>query len=182
MERPTKYVLLDRDGTVIVEKNYLSDPAAVELLPGAAEGLRQMRAQGYGLILVTNQSGIGRGFFTENDLKLVHKRLEQLLEAEGVKLDAIYVCPHAPAVDCECRKPKPKLAKQAAADFDFHLGEAWVIGDKQADVDLARNSGARSILVRTGYGRQTEASGAVPDYIADDLLDASRRLRRETQS
>lgn len=181
MERQRRYVLLDRDGTVIVEKNYLSNPDDVELLPGAAEGLRRLGEEGYGLILVTNQSGIGRGMLTENDVKQVNKRLQQLLEASGVALDAVYMCPHAPQDNCDCRKPLPKMAQDAARQFGFVLQNSWVIGDKPADVALARNIGARSILVRTGYGRETETLGVAPDFIADDLLEASMHLLRAPQ-
>ncbi len=179
MERPSKpYVLLDRDGTVIVEKNYLADPDGVELLPGAVEGLRLLLAAGYGLVLITNQSGVGRGYFTLEDLGRVNQRLEQMLAEAGIRLEGIYICPHAPEQDCECRKPKPKLAIDAAAELGFDLQQAWMIGDKSADVDLARNAGTRAVLVRTGYGRKTEAAGVVADYVAEDLSAAAARILR----
>jgi D-glycero-D-manno-heptose 1,7-bisphosphate phosphatase len=178
MERP--YILLDRDGTVIAEKHYLSDPAQVELLPGAADGLRLLQEAGYGLVLITNQSGIGRGMFTQQDLERVHARLEELLAAEGVHLDGIYSCPHAPEEDCDCRKPRTKLVRDAARDFGFNLTETWVVGDKLADIDLARNAGARSILVRTGYGQDAEAKGAKADVVVDGLREAAVVIRKTT--
>ena len=182
MERVSgSFLLLDRDGTLIVEKNYISNPAQVELLPGAVEGLKSLQRAGFQFILLTNQSGVGRGLFTELDVDLVHDRLRQLLHAEGIELAAIYLCPHAPAENCACRKPLPKLALDAASDFGFDLRNTWMIGDKQVDVELARNIGARSILVRTGYGRETEAAGVSADYIADDLVEASRHLLPASQ-
>lgn len=186
MERSSKlekrFVLLDRDGTLIAEKHYLRDPDQVELLPGAVEGLRLLRENGFGLILVTNQSGIGRGMFSVEDLCLVHARLEGMLRDKGVWLDAIYTCPHAPEEHCACRKPQPKLAFDAARDFGFELKTAWMVGDKAADVELATNCGARSVLVRTGYGRETEAAGVTADLVVDDLATASRHLSHQELS
>ena len=177
MERVSgSFLLLDRDGTLIVEKNYLSDPDEVELLPGVVVGLGALQRAGFQFILLTNQSGVGRGLFTVRDVDLVHARLREILRVEGIELAGIYVCPHAPADNCACRKPRPKLALDAAADFGFDLRKSWMIGDKQADVELAGNIGARAILVRTGYGKETEASGVSADYIVDDLLEASKRL------
>ncbi len=168
------YVLLDRDGTIIVEKNYLSTAAGVELLPGAVEGLRILRRAGFGLIIITNQSGIGRGKLTPETLAEIHAELQRQLGAGGVQIDAFYHCPHLPDDNCACRKPKPLLALQAASDFGFDLGQSFVIGDKPADIALGTNCGARTILVRTGYGRDFEAGGLTADFIAEDLVEAAR--------
>ncbi len=170
-----RFVLLDRDGTINVEKAYLSSADALELLPNAAAGLRAMLGLGLGLVVLTNQSGIGRGYFSAETVAEIHRALSALLAQEGVALDGIYVCPHAPTDGCPCRKPAPGLAEQAARDLGFRPEESFVIGDKAADVELARRLGATAILVRTGYGREVESSGeAGPDYTADDLLDAAR--------
>jgi D-glycero-D-manno-heptose 1,7-bisphosphate phosphatase len=175
MSSMRRFVLLDRDGTVIVERNYLADASLVELLPGAAEGLRHLTAAGFGLVVVTNQSGIGRGYFDWPTLDAIHARMQTLLGAEGVRLDGIYVCPHTPDDSCECRKPRRGLVDQAAARLGFDPKEAVVIGDKECDVALGSRIGARTILLRTGYGAETEASGASgPDYVANDLADAAR--------
>lgn len=173
-----RYVLLDRDGTIILEKEYLSDPAGVELLPGAAEGMRQMQQKGWGLVIVTNQSGIGRGYYSEKAYRRVTERLRELLAAEGVTVSGIYHCPHAPEDNCRCRKPDTGMAQLAAADLAFALGESVVIGDKPIDVELGRAIGAQmSILVRTGYGRKHEAAGdCTPDHVADDLVAAAALL------
>jgi len=182
MERyKSGYILLDRDGTVIEEKNYLRDPAGVALLPGAVEGMRLLRDAGFGLVLITNQSGIGRGYFTLEDLDRVHERLRELLIEVGISLDGIYICPHAPEQECECRKPKPKLALDAARDLGFDLTRSWMIGDKAADVGLARNCGAGAVLVRTGYGAEAEAEGVKPEIFADNLLDAAQQIKATLQ-
>ncbi|MEP6714347.1 MAG: HAD-IIIA family hydrolase [Terriglobia bacterium] len=179
--RRAGYVLLDRDGTIIVEKNYLADPADVELIDGAAEGLRLLYDNGFGLIVVSNQSGIGRGLLTGPALARIHLRLEQLLEARGVRLEAIYCCPHTPDDRCTCRKPAPELALDAARDFGFDPGQVWVIGDKPCDIELANCVGARSVLVRTGYGAKHEASGLRAGHTADNLLEAAKHIIMESR-
>ncbi len=156
MSAPRRYVLLDRDGTVIVERNYLSDPSQVELIPGAAEGLRSLSRMGLGLLIVTNQSGIGRGYFDDARLAEIHGRMCGMLADEGVVLDGIYVCPHTPEEGCDCRKPRTGLISQAAARHGFEPAEAFVIGDKACDIELGQRIGACTLLVRTGYGAQYE--------------------------
>jgi D-glycero-D-manno-heptose 1,7-bisphosphate phosphatase len=170
---PKRFVLVDRDGTINVEKDYLSDPAGLELIPGAAEGLRALAKLGLGLVVVTNQSGIGRGYFSLETLETIHRRLRDMLTAEGITLDGVYFCPHGPEDDCDCRKPLPGMVVQAAQELGFDPKQAFVIGDKAADVDLGRAVGAKSILVRTGYGRQHEGK-CRPDHVADDLLAAAQ--------
>ena len=169
-----RYAAIDRDGTIIVEKHYLADPDQVELLGGAAEGLRRMQRAGLLLIVVTNQSAVGRGIISLKRLEQIHQRLNELLAGEGVRLDAIFSCPHTPDDRCDCRKPNPGLLYQAAARFEIELNEGFVIGDKTCDIDLGRGVGARSILVRTGYGSDPKnSSNSMPDYVVDDLVAAS---------
>jgi len=174
-----RYILLDRDGTLIVERHYLSNPDDVELTPGAGEGLRLLRDAGCRFILITNQSGVGRGMFPKEDVDRVHVRLVELLEAEGVHLDGIFYCPHAPEAGCDCRKPKTGLVRQAEETLSVELKgpDCVMIGDKPADVELGRAINARTILVRSGYGTKAEQNGECePEFIADDLLDAARTL------
>lgn len=172
-----RFVILDRDGTVIVERHYLSDPAQVELLPNAVEGPRHMRKLGFGLVLVTNQSGIGRGYFDEARLAQIHDRLHAELKAEGLTLDGIYYCPHTPGDDCSCRKPRTGLIERAARDLDFNPTTCVVIGDKASDIILGQRVGATTILAQTGYGTQESAKlESPPDYIARDLLESARFL------
>lgn len=173
-----RVAVLDRDGTIIAERHYLSDPAQVELLPGAAEGLRRLRAMGWGLVVVTNQSGVARGYFDLARVAEIHRRLEDLLAAEGVRLDGIYICPHLPDADCPCRKPRTGLIGQAAAELGFDPARAIVIGDKPCDIELGQAARVPTILVRTGYGAQHETAATVrPDAIVDDLRSAAEQVR-----
>lgn len=177
--RPKRFVLLDRDGTIIKERHYLCDPQQVELLAGAASGLRQMQEMGLGAIAVTNQSGIGRGFFDEKRLWEIHQRMLELLTAESVFLEDIYFCPHTPADNCSCRKPLSGLVEQAAEKYGFNPQDSFVIGDKPCDIELGQRVGAITFLVRTGYGAEVAASQTLsPDYVVDDLLEAARIIER----
>lgn len=169
-------VFLDRDGTIIKEKEYLHNPDEVELLPGAGLALAQLQRQGFILIVVTNQSGIGRGYYTETEMHAVNDRLRQLLANNGIKLDArqIYFCPHVPDENCACRKPATAMAEQAAKDWNIDLPRSFVIGDKLADVELGANLNLPAILVQTGYGaRETICAADKAAYIAANLADAA---------
>lgn len=171
----TRLALIDRDGTINVNKHYLSDPAQLELIPRAAEALRLLRELGLKLVIITNQSAVGRGFFDEARLSEIHRKLDEMLALENAAPDAFYFCPHTPDDKCACRKPLPQMANQAAADFDAELTQAFVIGDNECDIELGKNTGATTILVRTGHGLRTEQAGNVnPDYTADDLYEAAK--------
>ena len=173
-----RYVVLDRDGTVNVERHYLSRPEEMELLPQAAEGLRMMEDMGLSFIIITNQSGIGRGYFSEEDAERTNRRLVELLEAEGVRLDGIYCCPHMPDDDCECRKPNPALLLQAASELCFDPEDCFIIGDKACDIEMGSAVEATTILVRTGYGEEEIARKSVhPDFVACDLMEAAILIR-----
>ena len=168
--RDRRAVILDRDGTVIVERHYLSDPDQVELIPGVAIALRQLRQMGLRLVILTNQSGIGRGLFDANQVEAVHQRMCALLAAEGVQLDGIFYCPHTPQDGCACRKPAPGLVEHAAQQLGFDPQASIVIGDKACDMELGRGVGATTLLVQTGYGRQmVQDCQAHTDYVVDDL-------------
>lgn len=172
-----RFVILDRDGTIITERNYLSDHNQVELIPNAAIGLKKLRELGFGLLVVTNQAGIGRGYFNLDDLKLIHKRMIDLLAIEGVTLDGIYFCPHIPEDNCNCRKPKLDLIEKAAKEHNFDPKMSFVIGDKALDITLGQNMEAKTILVRTGYGAKVEKENIVkPDYVVDDLSEAANAI------
>jgi D-glycero-D-manno-heptose 1,7-bisphosphate phosphatase len=174
-----QFVVLDRDGTIIVERHYLSDPRQIEFLPGAVRGLRQMQAMSLGLVVVTNQSAVGRGLFDEAQLGSIHRRFRELLETEGIHLEGIYFCPHTPEDDCPCRKPKPELIERAARELDFDLRASFVIGDKPADIEMGKQVRATTFLVRTGYGADfVSDSGVSPDYLVDDLWEAAHTIQR----
>ncbi|HEY7426970.1 MAG TPA: HAD family hydrolase [Gemmataceae bacterium] len=184
--RMRRFVLLDRDGTLIAERNYLSRVEDVELLPATARGLRLLNHLGLGLAVLTNQSGLSRGYFEEAALDAIHTHLSRLLADEGVSLAGIYVCPHAPEDDCDCRKPRLGLAQRAAAELKFDPAAAFVIGDKACDIELGRRLGATTFLVRTGYGALQERDGLRADHVVDDVLAAAHVIRsllsRETTS
>lgn len=174
-----RFVILDRDGTVIVERNYLSSPDQVELLPMSASGLQRLTELGLGLVIVTNQSGVGRGLFTLDQVHAIHARMIDLLENNGCSVQAIYVCPHKPEDACECRKPKPKLIFRAARELGFRPADCFVIGDKACDIELGRSVGATTLLVRTGYGAEHAQNGcACPDYVVDNLSEAAEVITR----
>ena len=173
-----RLAMIDRDGTITVEKNYLSSPDQLELLEGAANGIRMLRELGLGAVVVTNQSGIGRGYFDSATVDLVHARLSEMLASEGAAVDGFYICPHHPDDRCACRKPEPELARRAANDFDADLQSSFVIGDKPCDIDLGKAVGATTILVRTGYGAEFEGSHkAEADYTVDNLFEAACLIR-----
>lgn len=160
-------VLLDRDGTINVDKHYLADPDGVEFLPGAIEGLRALAHAGAVLCIVTNQSGIGRGYFDRATADAVNDRVIDMLADETITITHAAICPHAPDQESDCRKPKPGMALECARVTGLPLASSWVIGDKMSDVGLARNSGGTGILI---------ASEAPDDQTltAPDLVAAAR--------
>jgi histidinol-phosphate phosphatase family protein len=171
-------VFLDRDGTINEEVNYLSDPEDLRLIPGAAEAIRLLNDAGVPAIVVTNQAGVGRGYFSEARVKAIHEQLARQLARYGASLDAIYYCPHHPDEGCACRKPKPGMLKRAAEEHGIDLGRSFAIGDKVSDLEAGRRAGCRTVLVLTGYGTEAQEafnrSDFQPDYIARDLLEAVR--------
>jgi D-glycero-D-manno-heptose 1,7-bisphosphate phosphatase len=177
-----RFVLIDRDGTLNVEKHYLSDPDQLELYPGAAAALKRLRQAGFGIAVLTNQSGIARGYFDMARLDQIHDRLRALLAAEGVTLDGIYLCPHGPDDDCSCRKPLPGMVEQAVAEHGFDPAQGYMIGDKEVDVELGRAVGATTFLVRTGHGKKAEAAGSKADHVVDDLVAAVEVILTETRA
>lgn len=181
-------VFLDRDGTINVERGFIKDPADVALIPGSAEAIRRIRAAGFKVVVVSNQAGVARGLLTEGDVAAVNRRLEDLLRAEGIVLDALYVCPHHPEFGeppyrqaCDCRKPRGGMVARAAAEHAIDLRASFVVGDHGSDVALGLGLGMRSALVLTGHGQEewaklraaTGADGPRPDHVAPDLRAAT---------
>lgn len=168
-----RFVLLDRDGTVILEKNYLSNPEHIEFLPGALDALKRLKRLGLGLLIITNQAGIGRKYFDLDALSKIHQKLISMLLENGVILDDIYFCPHTPEDNCLCRKPKIELVEKARKKHNFDPKLCFVIGDNKGDIELGKNIGATTILVRTGYGEKIAQEGSTkPNFVVDDLLSA----------
>lgn len=132
------WLLLDRDDTILDDPGYLSDPLGIVFLSGAVEGLRRFSQAGWPLVVVTNQSGVGRGYFGEQEVQSVHQRLQDLLSSEGVQLAGVFYCPHAPSDGCECRKPAPGLALSASRKLNLALCDAVVVGDRASDIELGK--------------------------------------------
>lgn len=181
-------VFLDRDGTLVVERGYLSDPSDLELLPGVPAALAALRGAGFALVVISNQSGVGRGLFPLTRVYEAMARLRQLLREQHLELDAIYFCPHRPGDGCDCRKPGPGLLERAADDLVLDLGRSFMLGDKLIDAEAGRRAGGRGVLLRTGYGRdeerRIEAVGRshAPDVVVDDLPAAVRWILVEEES
>ncbi len=166
-----RFAVLDRDGTINVERNHLTDPAELELIPGSAAAIRRLRDElGFGIVVVTNQAHVGRGLLPVDGLVAIHDRLHQMLASEGARVDAILYCPHAPEDGCSCRKPRPGLVLEAADRFGFDPAETFVVGDHVADVAMGRTLGATTLLVLTGHGREEAATAAASaDHVVADL-------------
>lgn len=176
MGRPAFF--LDRDGTINVDHVYINDPARIELIPNAASAIARARLAGYLIVVVTNQSGIGRGIIDPYAMPLIHARLDILLSGAGgpgAVIDRYEMCVHHPDEDCLCRKPKPFLVQEAAKALDIDIARSVFVGDKLTDVGTGKNAGCRySVLVRTGKGRDEEmlagiGEGVKPDLVVDDL-------------
>ena len=179
MTSELQIVFLDRDGTLNHDEGYLADPERLVLFAGAGDAVASLNAAGVKVAIITNQSGVGRGLIAPEALERIHARLRALLAERGARVDGIYSCPHRPDEACACRKPAATLAWQAARDLKVDAARSATIGDKRADIELGSRVGGRSILVRTGYGAQTESSlgdDLRPDHIARDLYEAVQWL------
>jgi len=184
-------VFLDRDGTVIEEVGYLSDLKQLRLIPGAAASIKRLNEAGFKVVLVTNQSGVARGYFTEAFVRETHELLGKMLGLEGARLDGIYYCPHHPkagdspyAAACDCRKPGTGMLEQAARDMGIDVKASFVVGDKWSDVELGQRAGAHSILVTTGYafddpGNARPKHLGDPDFMAASLTEAADWIIRK---
>ncbi len=160
-----KAVFLDRDGTLMPDVGYPDDPESVELLPGVVEGLHACRYAGFRLAIISNQSGVGRGYFGPDTVAAVHQRLLDLLQAGGVSIDDSQYCLHAPEDRCTCRKPSPVMIQRSAAHLGIELAASFMIGDKPSDVEAGRRAGCHSILFAPGMDRVAEPGAA--EFVAD---------------
>jgi D-glycero-D-manno-heptose 1,7-bisphosphate phosphatase len=184
-------VFLDRDGTINEEMGYINHIDRFELLPGATAAIRRINESGFKAVVITNQSGAARGYFPMELIDQVHQKMEGLLREEGAFLDGIYICAHGPGEEgssgnCDCRKPGIALMQQAAEELEIDLQRSYVVGDRFKDIEMARNAGARAILVLTGYGRGEfeylgPGSQVQPDHLAEDLLAAVEWILTDTQ-
>lgn len=182
VSRPALFV--DRDGTLTEEVGYVNHPRRLRLLPRSAEAVRRLNQAAVPVVVVTNQAGVARGYFSSDVLTAVNDELLRQLKEAGAAVDGVYVCPHHPSAgeppyrqDCDCRKPRPGLLTRAAADLALDLTRSAVVGDKPSDLEAAARVGARGVLVLTGYGLgeweyRRAAFPVAPDHVAGDLLDA----------
>jgi D-glycero-D-manno-heptose 1,7-bisphosphate phosphatase len=179
-------VFLDRDGTINEECGYLNHVDRLRLIDGAADAVKLFNQHGLKTIIVSNQSGVARGYFPETMLNALHEKLRGLLEERGAKLDAVYYCPHHPSAgeppyrqSCDCRKPNLGMIRRAEKQFSVVPRLSYMVGDKLSDVEFGRNAGCKAILVLTGYGKgeweyNRSKYSANPDYVARDVLDAAQ--------
>ena len=186
-------VLLDRDGTINEQMGYVNHLSRFHLLPGAARAIRGLNEAGLAVVVVTNQSGLARGYFPESLLEAVHAEMYRLLAQEGARLDGLYVCPHHPEareerfrLDCDCRKPRTGLLERAAAELGLDLGRSYMVGDRWSDLRCGAAVGATTVLVLTGYGRGDAAyvgpgQTVQPDHVAEDLERAAAWILERTR-
>ncbi len=172
-------VFLDRDGTINEQMGYINHISRFQMLPGADEAIRLLNRHDYWTVVITNQSGIARGYYPLELVHEVHNHMRNLLKKADAHIDAIYFCPHPPDADCSCRKPKTGMIEMACKDMEIDLSHSYMIGDMCVDMELARNAGIKGIMVKTGYGMgeieyRLPKTGLNPVYIAEDLLSAVR--------
>lgn len=183
MRNRNKAVFIDRDGTINEEVQYLANLQDFKLVPGVGEAIKLLNEDEFKVIVVTNQAGVARGYFGEDKIKEIHQEMRRQLREKGAYLDGIYYCPHHPTEgvgkykkNCWCRKPNPGMVEKAAKDFNLDLGKSYVIGDQLIDVKLGNNAGCKTVLVLTGYGRESyrkkDDCEVRVDFIANDLKKA----------
>ncbi len=174
----TPAVFLDRDGTINEEMGYINHLSRFRVFPQAAPAIRRLHEARLKVVVISNQSGVARGYFSLALMEEVNRRLTRLLAAGGARLDGFYICTHHPSENCPCRKPKPELILRAARDLDLDLSRSYLVGDRYTDLETAANAGVKGILVLTGSGRGEfefirEKAAVQPVYVAEDLADAA---------
>ncbi|MCX6695744.1 MAG: D-glycero-beta-D-manno-heptose 1,7-bisphosphate 7-phosphatase [Candidatus Altiarchaeota archaeon] len=174
-----KAVFLDRDGTINREIEYLSKVEDFEFLPNVITALMKLSSSPYKIIVVTNQSAIARGFLDIPGLEEIHKHMTGELSKNKVRVDKLYYCPHHPDDDCECRKPKAGMLREAAREFNIDLSKSYMVGDSTRDIQTGINAGCKTILVKTGYAGKDGSYDVKPDYVAEDLKDAVEIILRK---
>lgn len=175
-----KAIFLDRDGVVNKEVNYLADPANFEFIEGTIQALKILKKKGYKLIVITNQSGIARGYYTVEVMKEIHQKMEKILASHGIKLDDILFCPHHPDFTgpCDCRKPQPGMLLDAQKKHNLNLKRSYLVGDKLSDIHAGIRANCKTTLVLTGHGSEEKKKiGDIqPDYIYKDLLEFAKNI------
>jgi D-glycero-D-manno-heptose 1,7-bisphosphate phosphatase len=186
MKKPA--IFIDRDGTISEEVGYVNHPSRFRLFPYSTDAIKLLNDNGWFAIVVTNQAGVARGYFSEDVIVQVHGVLNTEMETAGARLDAIYYCAHHPSVgeppyrhECDCRKPKTGLIERACSDLDIDKTPSWMVGDRYSDIELARNAGLKSAFVLSGYGRgeweyQRQSWAHQPDLVCENLLEAVKSI------
>ncbi|MBW2649288.1 MAG: D-glycero-beta-D-manno-heptose 1,7-bisphosphate 7-phosphatase [Deltaproteobacteria bacterium] len=184
--KKNRAVFLDRDGTINEEMGYLDSLEKLRIFPATFDAVRMINEAGMKVVVVTNQSGVARGFFDEDFVNSVHARINEILREKGAFIDRFYYCPHHPTegvgryrISCDCRKPAPGMLIRASEELDIDLPSSYVVGDMEKDVEVANNVGARGILVRTGYGKNVVTSDIKPAFIAEDILAAAEWIMKD---
>ena len=176
-----KAIFLDRDGVINKEVSYLSDPDKFEFIEGSIDALRDLKNMGYLLIVITNQAGIARGYFTENTLSKIHTKMTMILKNYEIEIDGIYICPHHPNFTgpCECRKPKPGMIIDASNKYNVDLNQSYMIGDTLKDIETGINAHCKTVLLLTGYGKEEvkKIANIKPDFIFKNLLEFAQNLK-----
>lgn len=168
-----KAVFLDRDGVINVDKEYVLKIEDFELIPNTIDALKIMQEGGYILIIITSQSGIGRGYYTEQDFQKLNRHMLGLFSAKGIKISKVYHCPHSPDEGCNCRKPNISIINEAEKEFGIELKKSYVIGDKTSDIEMGKRAGCRTILVQTGKAGRDGKYNVKPDFTAEDLYSGA---------
>jgi len=172
-------VFLDRDGTINEDTGYPKEPEQIRLINGVGPALKALQDRGFRLVIVSNQSGIGRGMLNEDEAKRVHRRVLSSLSEYGVQIDAAYYCPHAPDESCSCRKPLPEMVFRAADDLNIDLGQSFLVGNKQSDIETGKRAGCRTILL---VSHETDKdAGTSPDYVAADWQEILQLVLSNTE-
>lgn len=190
MSGKNKAIFIDKDGTLIPDIPYNVDPEKISLQEGALEGLHQLQQEGYLLIIISNQSGVARGFFKEEALNAVQHKIEHLLAGKGVVLNGFYYCPHYPnaavkefAIECDCRKPQPGMLLKAARELDIDLSQSWMIGDILNDVEAGKKAGCKTVLIDDGKEKEWLVNEArIPDYKAINIKEAAAQILRHLEA
>ncbi|MBE9547677.1 MAG: D-glycero-beta-D-manno-heptose 1,7-bisphosphate 7-phosphatase [Proteobacteria bacterium] len=181
-------VFLDRDGTINEEVEYLSSLEELNIYPNSFEAIRLINESEMLAVVITNQSGVARGYFDDDFVRTVHSRINEILQEKGGYIDRFYYCPHHPTEgkgrylrSCDCRKPEPGMLIRASEELDIDLARSYMVGDAAKDIELAERVGAKGILVKTGYGKNVTSSDIKPAHIAEDILDAVKWIMKDRQ-
>lgn len=175
-------IFLDRDGVIVEDSGYVHRKDQLKLIPGSAEAIKLLNKNNFLVVIVTNQAGVAKGYFTENDVVLFNDLMKEKLREHDAYIDTIYYCPHHPEakiekykINCNCRKPKPGMLEEAERKFDIDLEQSFIIGDRLSDIDTGKCIGCKAIMVLTGYGKDEPKNDRI-DYIAQNLYDAVEHI------